>query len=242
MMKTALVTGGSRGIGRAICERLAGDGYNIVTCYKGSEAAAAETVAACKDKGVEAVAVCADISNPDDVARLVDEALKVTGTIEVLVNNAGVTADNLLIRMKDEEFDRVIDTNLRGVFYTTRAVSKLMMKKRYGRIVNISSIVGITGNAGQVNYSASKAGVIAMTKSVAKELGSRGITCNAVAPGFIDTDMTKSLPENVLAEFLKSIPLGRAGSPEDVAAAVAFLASDDAAYITGQVLPVTGGM
>lgn len=240
--KTAVVTGGSRGIGRAICIDLAKNGANIVTCYKSGIQAVEETIAECEKYGVVAKAIQADISSKDDIDKLFAAALEVTGAIDILVNNAGITADNLIIRMKDHEFDNVIDTNLRGVFYAMRAASKLMMKKRYGRIVNISSIVGVTGNAGQVNYSAAKAGVIGMTKSLAKELGGRGITCNAVAPGFIKTDMTKDLPEAVLEDFVKNISLGRPGEPEDVAHAVTFLASDDASYITGQVIEVTGGM
>ncbi len=240
--KTAVVTGGSRGIGRAICLELAREGANIVTCYANGADAANETVAMCQELGVQALAVQADISVKEDVDRLFEEALKVTGTIEILVNNAGITKDGLLIRMSDDDFDQVIDTNLRGAFYCMRAASKLMMKKRYGRIVTISSIVGVIGNAGQVNYAASKAGVIGMTKSLAKELGSRNITANAVAPGSITTDMTAGLSDQVKEEMAKSIPLNRMGCPEDVANAVAFLVSDKASYITGQVLHVDGGM
>ena len=168
--------------------------------------------------------------------------MKVTGTVEILVNNAGITRDGLLIRMSDEDFDQVIDANLKGTFYCMRAAAKLMMRKRYGRIVNISSVVGVSGNAGQVNYAASKAGIIGMTKSLAKELGSRNVTANAVAPGFITTDMTEGLPDAVKEQMAKEIPLARMGQPEDVANAVAFLASDQASYITGQVLHVDGGM
>ena len=168
--------------------------------------------------------------------------MKINGRVDILVNNAGITRDNIMLRMKDEEFDAVIDTNLRGTFYMMKAVTKPMMKQRYGRIVNISSVVGVYGNAGQVNYSASKAGVIGMTKSYAKELGSRGVTCNAVAPGFIDTDMTAVLPEDVKEKLKSTIALGRLGTPEDIANAVAFLASDEASYVTGQVLEVSGGM
>lgn len=240
--KTAIVTGGSRGIGRAICVALAKEGANIVTCYAKGAAAAEETVAMCREYGVQAVAVQADVAVPGDVEALFAEALKVTGTIEILVNNAGITRDGLLLRMSDDDFNQVIDTNLRGAFYCMRAASKLMMKKRYGRIVTISSVVGVSGNAGQVNYAASKAGVIGMTKSLAKELGSRNVTANAVAPGFITTDMTEGLPDAVKEQMAKEIPLSRMGRPEDVADAVTFLVSDKASYITGQVLHVDGGM
>lgn len=240
--KTAIVTGGSRGIGRAICVALAKEGANVVTCYARGVAAAEETVALCKELGVQAVAVQADVSKKEEVDRLFEEALKVTGTVEILVNNAGITRDGLLIRMSDEDFDQVIDANLKGTFYCMRAAAKLMMRKRYGRIVNISSVVGVSGNAGQVNYAASKAGIIGMTKSLAKELGSRNVTANAVAPGFITTDMTEGLPDAVKEQMAKEIPLARMGQPEDVANAVAFLASDQASYITGQVLHVDGGM
>lgn len=240
--QTAIVTGGSRGIGRAICVALAKEGTNIVTCYARGSAAAEETVALCKEYGVQAVAIQADVAVKEEVDKLFEEALKITGTVEILVNNAGITRDGLLIRMSDDDFNQVIDTNLRGAFYCMRAASKLMMKKRYGRIVTISSIVGLIGNAGQVNYAASKAGVIGMTKSLAKELGSRNVTANAVAPGFITTDMTDALPETVKEQMAKEIPLARMGKPEDVADAVAFLVSDKASYITGQVLNVDGGM
>jgi len=240
--KTAIVTGGSRGIGRAICVALAKEGANIVTCYAKGAAAAEETAAMCREYGVQAVAVQADVAVPGEVEALFAEALKITGTIEILVNNAGITRDGLLLRMSDDDFNQVIDTNLRGAFYCMRAASKLMMKKRYGRIVTISSVVGVSGNAGQVNYAASKAGVIGMTKSLAKELGSRNVTANAVAPGFITTDMTEGLPDAVKEQMAKEIPLSRMGRPEDVADAVTFLVSDKASYITGQVLHVDGGM
>ncbi len=240
--RTAVVTGGSRGIGRAICVAFAREGANVVTCYAHGSSAAEETVKLCKEFGVEAVAVKADVAKPEEVKCLFAEAKKITGTIDILVNNAGITRDNIILRMKDEEFDSVIDTNLKGAFYCMREAAGVMMRKRYGRIVNISSVVGIKGNAGQVNYAASKAGIIGMTKSLAKELASRNITSNAVAPGFITTDMTSALPDNVKDELLKEIPLGRLGSPEDVAEAVVFLVSDNAAYITGQVISVDGGM
>lgn len=240
--KTAIVTGGSRGIGRAICLALAKAGANVVTCYASSAAAADETVRLCEELGVKALAVSADVSVADDVTRLVDTVKEQFGSIDILVNNAGITRDNLLLKMNEADFDQVIDTNLKGAFLCIKGVSKLMLKQRAGKIINISSVVGVRGNAGQVNYSASKAGLIGMTKSVAKELASRGITVNAVAPGFIETDMTAKLPEAVIEESMKSIPMRTIGKCEDVANLVAFLASDEARYITGQVICVDGGM
>lgn len=240
--KTAVVTGGSRGIGKAVCLELAKCGANIVLCYSGKEAAAAETAAACEALGVSACAVRCDVSNGEEVKALMDTAVRTFGRIDILVNNAGITRDGLLMTMKEEAFDAVVDTNLRGSFLCMKAVVRTMMKQRYGRIVNLSSVVGLRGNAGQVNYSASKAGVIGMTKSAAKELASRGITVNAVAPGFIDTDMTAALPETARTSLLAGIPVGRLGAAEEVAKTVAFFASDEAAYVTGQVLAVDGGM
>lgn len=240
--KTAVVTGGSRGIGRAVCLELARRGANIVLCYAGREDAALDSVAACQALGVQACAVRCDVSNGADVKALMDTAVSTFGRIDILVNNAGITRDGLLMTMGEETFDAVLDTNLKGTFLCTKAVSRTMMKQRYGRIINLSSVVGLRGNAGQVNYSASKAGVIGLTKSAARELASRGITVNAVAPGFIDTDMTAALPEGAQSALQSSIPLGRLGAAEDVARAIAFLASDGAAYITGQVLAVDGGM
>lgn len=240
--KTAVITGGSRGIGKAVCLELAGHGTNIVLCYAGKEDAAAETVAACEALGVAACAVRCDVSKEDDVKSLMDTAVKTFGRIDILVNNAGITRDGLLMTMREDAFDAVVDTNLKGTFLCMKAVARAMMRQRYGRIVNLSSIVGLRGNAGQVNYSASKAGVIGMTKSVAKELASRGITVNAVAPGFIDTDMTAALSEAARTSLLGNIPVGRLGAAEEVAKAVSFLVSDEAAYITGQVLAVDGGM
>jgi len=240
--KTAIVTGGSRGIGRAVAERLAEGGANVLITCAGNTAAAEEVTKLLQEKGVKAAYIQADAADPESAARIIAAAAELGTTIDILVNNAGITRDNLLMRMKDEEFDGVIATNLRGVFSMLRAVAKPMMKQRYGRIVNISSVVGVYGNAGQVNYAAAKAGVIGMTKSVAKELGSRGITCNAVAPGFIETDMTAGLPEDVKKKLEQGIVLGRLGRSEDVAEAVAFLASDKASYITGQVLEVAGGL
>ena len=240
--KTAVVTGGSRGLGRAICLELARGGANVVLCYAGNEAAANETVAACESLGAKTVAIRCDVSKEDEVKALMDAALKTFGRIDILVNNAGITRDGLLMMMKPEDFDAVIAANLRGAFLCMKAVARQMVKQRYGRIVNLSSVVGLRGNAGQVNYAASKAGVIGMTKSLAKELAGRNITVNAVAPGFIDTDMTAVLPEAAKEALLKTIPMARLGQPEDVARAVAFFAADETAYVTGQVLCVDGGM
>ena len=240
--KTAVVTGGSRGLGRAICLELARCGANVVLCYAGNEAAANETVAACEALGAKAAAIRCDVSKEDEVKALMDAALKTFGRIDILVNNAGITRDGLLMLMKPEDFDAVIAANLRGAFLCMKAVARQMVKQRYGRIVSLSSVVGLRGNAGQVNYAASKAGVIGMTKSLAKELAGRNITVNAVAPGFIDTDMTAALAETAKNAALGSIPMGRMGTPENVAKAVAFLADEDAGYITGQVLAVDGGM
>ena len=240
--KTAVVTGGSRGLGRAICLELARGGANVVFCYAGNEAAANETVAACESLGARAVAIRCDVSKEDEVKALMDTALKTFGRIDILVNNAGITRDNLLMLMKPEDFDAVISANLKGTFLCMKAAARQMVKQRYGRIVNLSSVVGLRGNAGQVNYAASKAGVIGMTKSLAKELAGRNITVNAVAPGFIQTDMTAGMNEAALQKGLAAVPMGRIGKPEDVANAVSFLASDAASYITGCVLKVDGGM
>ena len=240
--KTAVVTGGSRGIGRAVCLELARGGANVVLCYAGNEAAAQETVSACEALGARALAVRCDISDAAQVKGLMDAALQAFGAIHILVNNAGITRDSLLMLMKEEDFDAVINANLKGAFLCMKAVARTMMKQRYGRIVSLSSVVGLRGNAGQMNYAASKAGVIGLTKSMAKELAARGVTANAVAPGFIDTDMTAAMPEPAKAATLGSIPMGRLGAAADVAKAVAFLASEEAGYITGQVLAVDGGM
>ena len=240
--KTAVVTGGSRGIGRAICLKLAGQGANIVLNYAGNAAAAEETRAACEALGVRALAVQGDVADPAACNALIDTAVETFGQVDILVCNAGITRDNLLMRMSDEEFQKVIDTNLKGTFHCMRAVIRPMMKKRRGRIISISSVVGLIGNAGQINYAASKAGVIGMTRSLAREVASRGITVNAVAPGFIRTDMTDVLSDAVKEGILHNIPLGKLGEAEDVANTVLFLASDEAAYITGQVLSVDGGM
>ena len=240
--KAAVVTGGSRGIGRAVCLELAKGGANVVLCYAGNEAAANDTVAACEALGARALAVRCNVAEAGEVKALMDAAVQAFGRIDILVNNAGITRDGLLMMMKDEDFDAVINANLKGTFLCMKAVSRLMMRQRYGRIVNLSSVVGLRGNAGQVNYAASKAGVVGMTKSLAKELASRGVTVNAVAPGFIETDMTAAMTDAAKAATLASIHMQKLGAPEDVARAVAFLASDEAAYITGQVLAVDGGM
>ena len=240
--KTALVTGASRGIGRAIALCLAAEGARVAINYAGNVKAAEEVKAAIEAAGGTAILCQADIADSSAVEAMVANVVKEFGTIDILVNNAGITRDALLMRMKDEDFAKVLDTNLKGVFYCTKAVSKLMMKKRSGRIVNMASVVGLVGNAGQTNYAAAKAGVIGFSKSAAKELASRGITVNVVAPGFIGTDMTAGLPESVKEKMLTDIPLGRMGEPEDVASAVLFLASDQASYITGQVVNVDGGM
>ena len=241
--KTAIVTGGSRGIGRAVCVRLAKDGFDIVLNYQASDAQAKETAAECEALGVRVLIVKADIAKPEDCDRLVQEAAAFgEGKVAVLVNNAGITRDNLLARMTNEELDAVIDVNLKGSFYMMRAVSRLMLKARYGRIINMSSIAGVMGNAGQMNYAASKAAVIGMTKSLARELASRRITVNAIAPGMIETAMTDAIPEAAKAKLLEGIPFREMGKPEDVANLTAFLASDESRYITGQVICVDGGM
>ena len=240
--KTALVTGASRGIGRAIALRLAAEGASVAINYAGNTAKAEETKAAIEAVGGKAALFQADVSDSAQVERMVAAVTEMFGTIDILVNNAGITRDGLLMRMKEEDFDAVLDTNLKGIFHVTKAVSKLMMKKRAGRIVNMASVVGIMGNAGQTNYAAAKAGVIGFTKSAAREFAARGITVNAVAPGFIATDMTAAMPEKAKEATLAAIPLRRMGAPEDVANAVAFLVSDQASYITGQVVKVDGGM
>ena len=241
-MSVALITGGSRGIGRVVALNLAKEGYDITFCYTSNEAAAQETVAEIEKTGVKALAVKADVSNESDVNALVQAARDAFGPIEVLVNNAGITRDGLLLRMSEKDISDVLDTNLKGAFFCTKAVLKDMMKSRYGKIINITSIVGVTGNAGQSNYAASKAGLIGFTKSVAKEYGSKGICVNAVAPGFIETEMTDKLPEEVKNTYLERISLKRFGTPEDVANVVSFLAGHKSDYVTGQVIEVTGGM
>ncbi|HIX33305.1 MAG TPA: 3-oxoacyl-[acyl-carrier-protein] reductase [Candidatus Gemmiger avium] len=243
MAKRALVTGGSRGIGRAVCLALAARGMRVAVNYAGNAAAAEEVVQACLQQGApDAFAVQADVSDAEQVRALVAAVSERWGGVDVLVNNAGITRDGLMMRMSEQDFDAVLATNLKGAFACMQAVMRPMMKQRWGRIVNLSSVVGLRGNLGQANYAASKAGLIGMSKSAAKELASRGITVNCVAPGFIETDMTAVLPESVRTALLGQIPLARLGTAEEVAAAVAFLASPESAYITGQVLCVDGGM
>jgi 3-oxoacyl-[acyl-carrier protein] reductase len=240
--KTALVTGASRGIGREIALELARQGVDVVVNYAGSEAKAHEVVEEIKGLGREAIAIQCDVSNSESVTDMVKETVDHFGKIDILVNNAGITRDNLLMRMKENEWDDVININLKGVFLCTKAVTRQMMKQRYGRIINISSVVGVSGNPGQANYVAAKAGVIGLTKTSAKELASRGITVNAIAPGFITTEMTDQLTEDIQNEMLKMIPLAQFGEPKDIANTVVFLASDDSRYITGQTIHVNGGM
>ena len=240
--KTAVVTGASRGIGRAIAVKLAKLGANVVVNYRKSEDAVQGVVKEIEALGVKALAVQADISSYSDVENMIKKCIMEFGSIDILVNNAGITKDGLIMRMKEEDFDNVINVNLKGAFNCTRHVSSIMLKQRSGRIINISSVSGITGNAGQVNYSSAKAGIIGMTKSVAREFASRGVTCNAVAPGYIQTDMTDAVPEKAKEAIMSTIPLKRLGTPEDVANIVAFLASEEASYITGQVINVDGGM
>lgn len=240
--KTAIVTGGSRGIGRACAVALAQAGANIVINYAGNEKAAIETAQMCENLGVKTVLVKGDVAESESCEAIVKAAVDNFGSVDILVNNAGITRDNLLIRMTDEEFETVISTNLKGTYAMMKAVSRQMMRQRYGRIVNMASVVGIMGNAGQVNYSASKAGVIGMTKSFAREIAAKGITVNAIAPGFIDTDMTQEIEANAAEQLKRTIPAGHMGKPEDVANAVVFLAGANAEYITGQVLCVDGGM
>ncbi|MBM7578464.1 3-oxoacyl-[acyl-carrier protein] reductase [Jeotgalibacillus terrae] len=240
--KTAIVTGASRGIGRSIAIELAKNGANVVVNYSGNEEKAKETAREVESAGTKALVFKADVSNADDVQAMLKETLSEFGSIDILVNNAGITKDNLLMRMKEDDWDQVMDINLKSVFLTTKAAARPMMKQRKGKIINVSSIVGVMGNAGQANYVASKAGVIGLTKTSAKELAARGINVNAVAPGFIETDMTGELPPDVQEAMKQMIPLDRFGKPEDIAKAVVFLASDDADYITGQTIHIDGGM
>lgn len=240
--KTAVVTGGSRGIGRAVCLKFASLGADIAFSFAGNAEAAQETKNALEGFGVKVLAMQASVNSGEAVDAFFAKVLEEFGRIDILVNNAGITKDGLALRMKETDFDQVIETNLKGAFLCCKAAARPMMKQRSGRMINLASVVALRGNAGQANYCASKAGIIGMTKSLAKELGGRGITVNAIAPGFIETDMTAALPEENRKVMLSSIPLARAGRPEDVAEAAAFLAGDGAAYITGQVLRVDGGM
>ncbi|MFT8315901.1 MAG: 3-oxoacyl-[acyl-carrier-protein] reductase [Clostridium sp.] len=240
--KTAIVTGASRGIGRAIALRLADMGANLVLNYRSSIQSTEDIIKEIEEKGVKAIAVQADISRFEEAEKLVKAAVDTFTSIDILVNNAGITKDGLLLRMKEEDFDSVINVNLKGAFNTIKHVSGIMLKQRSGKIINISSVVGITGNVGQLNYAAAKAGILGLTKSAARELGSRGITVNAVAPGFIQTDMTEVLSDKVKENVKGTIPLKTLGTPEDVANLVGFLATDMASYITGQVINVDGGM
>lgn len=240
--RVALVTGGSRGIGREIALALADAGADVIVNYAGNEAKANEVVSNIEAKGQKSLSIRANVASFEEMQSLVKQAVTQMGRLDILVNNAGITRDNLLLRMKEDEWDDVIETNLKGVFNGVKAASRPMMKQRFGRIINVSSVVGVLGNPGQANYVAAKAGVIGLTKTAAKELASRNITVNAVAPGFIDTDMTAKLDETYQKEIINQIPLGRLGDPRDVAHIVCFLASERAAYMTGQTLHVDGGM
>jgi 3-oxoacyl-[acyl-carrier protein] reductase len=240
--KTAVVTGASRGIGRAVAVKLASLGANIVLNYRSSIKSVEEVLEEIKAMGGKAVAVQGDVSSFAEAEKVIKAAVENFGSLDILVNNAGITKDGLLARMKEDDFDSVIETNLKGTFNCIRHATPIMMKQRCGKIINMTSVVGVAGNAGQINYSASKAGVIGITKSAAKELASRGITVNAIAPGFIQTDMTDALSDKVKEELLSTIPLRRLGQAEEVADLTAFLASDSAGYITGQVININGGM
>lgn len=240
--KVAVITGGSRGIGRAIAVEMARSGANVAVIYGGNDAAANETVLLAKESGVKAACYKCDVSDFNAVKTVISQITGEFGGIDILVNNAGVTADKLVMAMNEEDFDSVIAVNLKGAFNMIKHTSMNFIKRRAGRIINISSISGICGNAGQANYSSSKAGLIGLTKTIAKELASRNITCNAIAPGFIDTDMTEKLPENIKEQAIGSIPLKRMGKAEEIAALAVFLASDNASYITGEVIKVDGGL
>ncbi|PTH33959.1 beta-ketoacyl-ACP reductase [Staphylococcus agnetis] len=242
MTKVALVTGASRGIGRSIALQLAEEGFNVAVNYAGNKEKAEQVVESIKEKGVEAFAIQANVANPDEVKAMFKEVVSQFGSVDVLVNNAGITRDNLLMRMKEQEWDDVIDTNLKGVFNCIQKVTPQMLRQKGGRIINLTSIVGAVGNPGQINYVASKAGVIGMTKTAARELASRHITVNAVAPGFIVSDMTNALNDDLKEGMKSQIPLGHFGEDTDIAHTVAFLASDKAKYITGQTIHVNGGM
>ncbi len=240
--KNAVVTGGGRGIGSAVCVKLAEMGANVVVNYAGNSEAAEKTAELCRAKGVKAIAVKADVSVAAEATALIEKSITEFGSIDVLVNNAGVTRDNLIMRMSEEDFDAVINTNLKGAFLCTKTACRPMMKQRFGRIINIGSVVGGHGNAGQCNYAASKAGLVGFSMSMAKEFASKGVTVNVVAPGYIETDMTEVLSDTIKEQIKSGIPLGRLGAPEDIANAVAFLASPNSSYITGQTLYIDGGM
>lgn len=240
--KVALVTGGARGIGREIALAFGKNGATVIVNYNGSKDKAEELVSLIEEQGGKATAIQCDVSDNEACKEMIDQILKEFGRVDILVNNAGVTRDNLIMRMSEEDYDLVLNTNLKGAFHTIRHLSRSFLKQRSGKIINISSITGIMGNPGQANYAASKAGLIGLTKSVAKELGSRGICVNAIAPGFIETDMTNALGEEVRAAYEKQIPLGRLGKPQDIAELALFLAGSGSDYITGQVISVNGGM
>ena len=242
MSRVALVTGGSRGIGRAIAARLATDGHRVVVNFSSSPEAAASVVEEIRSAGGEAVAVAADVSDADAVANLVAQVGEEFGPVEILVNNAGVTRDGLLARMGSDDWDRVMEVNLRSVYLCTKAVLRGMLKNRWGRIISIGSVSGLAGNPGQANYAASKAAIVGFTKSIAKEVGSRGITANVVAPGFIESDMTAALGESALQAAIGATAIGRLGRPDDIAGAVGYLAGDEAGFVTGQVIVVDGGL
>lgn len=240
--KVALVTGASRGIGREVALELARRGADVVVNYAGNARLAEEVVSEIQQMGRKSFTIQANVANQHEVEQMISTTIKEMGALHILVNNAGITRDQLILRMKEEDWDNVLNTNLKGAFHTIKAATRQMMRQREGRIINISSVVAFSGNAGQINYSASKAGMIGLTKSAARELAARNITVNAVAPGYIESDMTEQLSAEIKEELFKQIPLGRLGKPEDVSKLVAFLASDDASYITGQVFHVNGGM